>query len=568
MAEVKDTSGYKKGKPDVPWWLEQIKKGIEDRDKWTYQSNWNRWRDYYRGNWRANVMPVNLFFMMIRTIVPRIYFRNPSISVSPAKPGFMNMAFARMLERADNKMIKQMRLKQQMKKIIQDTFMFGTGFGKLGFGGRFVPSQFGEDEVLNKDGERLEFVNHAMGDMPWFARVRTGNMVWPAKTEDFSTARWAAEKVIRALVDVKDDPRLKNTKDLQGTVWAKIEHSTHRTNHPIDVIEMWEIHDRKTGKVILIAVDNNNKSKGTELLFEDDALQQYGNLPYFPLVFNEDDETAWGVPDSKILEPQQLEINETRTQIMKHRRMSLIKILVKENAMTHEEAEKLVSEDIGAVVFIKGDPRSSVENFDAGGIPRELFASAEMTMQDTRETVGFSRNQFGEFNSRSGDTTATEANIVKQASEIRVDERRDLAADLLQEVGTHMHGLMFENWGTDQVVDVIGPGGVPIWVEFRGELLKNGRYNVTVDPDSAVPESRELRERRAVEAYSILKENPLIDPVNLTQFLLTELKGVEFDEMMKQLPAQPGVSPGQTVNPAQFADLLGSSLQQTANGGV
>ena len=86
----------------------QIKKGEEDRKLHAYEGDWDRWRSFYRGDWKKNIMPVNLFFTMVRTTVPRIYFRNPSISVSSAKPGFMHMAVAKTLERADNKMLQQM----------------------------------------------------------------------------------------------------------------------------------------------------------------------------------------------------------------------------------------------------------------------------------------------------------------------------------------------------------------------------------------------------------------------------------------------------------------------------
>ena len=89
---------------------------------------------------------------------------------------------------------------------------------------------------------------------------------------------------------------------------------------------------------------------------------QAAGLPIRPLIFNEDDEVFWGIPDSKILEPYQLEINEIRTQRMRHRRMALIKIITKVNAFSPEEASKLVDEDVGPVIQtnIQGDIRGSV----------------------------------------------------------------------------------------------------------------------------------------------------------------------------------------------------------------
>ena len=323
---------------------------------------------------------------------------------------------------------------------------------------------------------------------------------------------------------------------------------------------LYEVRDAKTQTVFVIAPD---KDKDKIIFFGHDDLQDKG-FPIRPLVFNEDDESFWGVPDSQILEPYQLEINEIKTQMMKHRRISIVKILVKERGMSTEDAEKLVSEDVAAVAFVKGDPRSIVQTIQASSIPIDLLRMAQEIVQDVRETIGFSRNQSGQFNSQSGDTTATEANIVQQASEIRVDERRDMVADLIVETMETVHQIIFKFWDEDMVVDIVGPGGAPIWVRLRPSLLKEGRYNIKVDPDTSAPQTRGLREAKAVQLYNLLKTNPIIDPTQLTQFLLHELQGVQFDDMMRILPAVEG-SPGE-VGMEGLAGLIGQSVNQLKNG--
>ena len=84
---------------------------------------------------------------MIRTTVPRIYFRNPSISVISTKPGLENFVFAKLTERVDNKLLRQMKIKKHFKRQVQDAWMFGTGVGKLGFGSQFHSSPEGVGET-------------------------------------------------------------------------------------------------------------------------------------------------------------------------------------------------------------------------------------------------------------------------------------------------------------------------------------------------------------------------------------------------------------------------------------
>jgi hypothetical protein len=560
------TQGYIRSRPDTAWWDEQIRAGLAFRKRAAFEEKWPMWREFYRGEWGKGVMPVNLFFTMMRTMVPRIYFRNPTVSVMPAKPGFLNLAFSRVLERVDNAMLRQMEYKAQMKRIVRDTIMKGTGIGKLGFGGFYSPSAENAPLPIGKKGDRVEYLATAKANMPWFSRVATKNFIVATGTCDFDTNRWTCEEIRRPLEDVIDDPRFENT---QGLRTAEIAHITVAGGilRPVKDVKLYEVHDWKTGKTFVYAPDHSKPDK--VIFYDDDAFQNYGSSNYFPLVFNDDDEDFWGVPDSQIIEPYQLELNEIRTQIMKHRRISLIKILVRTNGMDPEEAEKLVSEDVGAVAWIKG--QGSIDNIvkvlQQSIIPRELFLAADAVMQDTRETLGLGRNQFGEFNSRSGDTTATEASIVNQAMDIRVDEKRDAVADYTVRLVETMHGLLFDHWGTNEVVDVVGPGGLTVWVRLRPELLKAGRYTIRIDPDSSLPETKDRREQRALLLFRELKANPLIDPIKLTQYLLHELQGPQFDDMMRMMPPPQGYG-GEAVEPEQFAGMMSNGFQQVAAGNV
>jgi hypothetical protein len=141
-----------------------------------------------------------------------------------------------------------------------------------------------------------------------------------------------------------------------------------------------------------------------------------------------------------------------------------------------------------------------------------------------------------------------------------------MMADMITDIVQDMHGLLFDNWGQEQIVDVVGPGGVPIWIQFRPELLRTGRYRVKVDPDSSLPQTKELRELKAMRLYELLKTNPLIDPFKLTQYLLHELHGVQFDDMMRMLPPVGPEQAGGVIQPQQFGGLIQQSLGQVANG--
>jgi hypothetical protein len=313
-------------------------------------------------------------------------------------------------------------------------------------------------------------------------------MVVPNGCEDLDDSRWTAHEVKRPLQDVKDDPRLRNTSKLTPTKTMKVSSGSERFNvsKPIEMITLYELRDRKYGQVSVFSSDHE------EILYnEADHLQTIEGFPNFELVFNNDDENFWGVPDSVIIEPQQLELNEIRTQIMKHRRATIVKLLYGEGAIDPEDVAKMTEEDVQAAISVKDVHQ--VLPMKMSSIPEELFAAEEMVRSDVREQVGFSRNQFGERLRSSGDTTATEASIVQMASEIRVDERQDIAAEVLTRIMKATHEIIFKFWDQDQVIDLVGPAGIPIWVEFTGKMLGGGAYEVHVEPDSAAPQTRNSR---------------------------------------------------------------------------
>ena len=556
------------GQPDVAWWLEQIRAGVEWRRLHAHETEWKKWREWYRGKFPPGTLPVNLYFRMLRTIVPRVYFRNPSISVVATKPGVEQQVFAQLIERIDNKLIRTMDVKNQMKRMIQNAWMMGTSAGKLGFGAEFTPTP----DLFNTEApaehqtrltRRLEYNANVQKNMPWFMSVHTGALIVPKGLMSYNDTPWVAMWVKRPIDDVQSDPRLKHVKDLGTSTsrgFGKDGSFSGSSDNKPDMVDLIEIRDMRTGKCIVLSPYAPTGSKA--LFYGDDDMQNNNRPNIYPLIFNPDDEIFWGIPDSVILEPQQLEINEIRTQQMRHRRISLIKILYKQGAIDLPELEKLVNGEPGIGVRVTGE-LSDVDHFQVGSIPTDLYQASAEVQADVRDSMGFSRNQAGDYASQKSHNapTAVEARIVQAASEIRVDERRDACADLLVNVFEDTNALCFSKWEDDQVVQVMGPNAVPIWVAFKPKMLKAARYEINIEPDSTLPETKDMREAKAVNVYNLLKPNPLIDPEMLTRYLLREMHGVSYDNMMKTVAqnaaaGSPGSAPDMPMGSNQFMQMM------------
>lgn len=558
-------SGYIKGQPDASYWMTEIRRGIAYRKKYANESEWDKWRSWYRGKWSPQILPVNLYFRMLRTVVPRVYFRNPSISITNTRPGLEFEVLAQLIERLDNKLIRTMGVKNTIKRAVQHAWMFGTGVVLSGYGGahQFTPDSI--DNALPVKGDmRLEYNTNIADNMPWLLPCHPGAFIVPAGCDTFDNARWFAQWVKRPLFEVMSDRRLKHVRDLKPSnsketfkLPSGIEMATNA-----EMVDLVIVRDKLFKKVFVLAPFSSDRV----LYYEDDGMQINGRMGAYPLIFNEDDEVFWGVSDSMILDPQQRELNEIRTLQMKHRRLSIVKAFMKGNAMDIEEIEKMTSEEVLSVVKIKGD-MSDVDFRIVAQEPQMLRTAANEVMNDVRENLGFSRNQAGNYDSGMGGggsrASATEAQIVQAASEIRIDERRDMCADLLVDAFTDINTMIFNHWKDDQVVGILGPNSLPYWVAFKPAALNGVEYLMDIDPDSALPETKQIRTQKAVQSYTLLKENPLIDPEKLTKYLLRELHGTDFDELMRGLGAmrsETGGNPDQPLTPEQYMEIV---AQQT-----
>lgn len=567
-------NGYVGTGPDVSWWLDAVRKGMEYRKTYTHQNDWERWRKYYRGEWPRGVLPVNLFFRMLRTVVPRIYFRDPSLSVIASKPGAEQQVFAQLIERIDNKLIRTMHVKEQMKRAVHNTWMFGTGAVKVGWGAEFTPTPElfntgAPEEFKSNMTRRVEYNATITNNMPWLMSVHPGTLIVPKGLDYFPNTPWVATWIRRSIDDVQADPRLKNVKNLHAS-GGKMFNSmgvVSSKNDFSDMVDLVEIRDLRTRKVIVLAPYASDRV----LYFGDDELQNNNRSNIYPIIFNPDDEIFWGVPDSVILEPHQLEINEIRTLEMKHRRMSLVKLLYKDKAIDPAEIEKLLNGDVLAAVRVNGE-LSDIDSFQVSDIPQSLIQASMEVQADVRDVMGFSRNQAGDYSAQKSHNapTAVEARIVQASSEIRVDERRDAIADVLVSSFEDINDLCFNRWDDEQVVQVIGPDAMPVWVAFKPEMLKAAKYSLQVEPDSNLPITKDMREAKALNVYNLLKTNPLIDPQLLTSYVLRELHGVDYNYLMRQMEqlqqnAAQGVA-GSTmenpIGPEQYMQMLASGGQQ------
>ena len=420
-------------------WVQKIKKAAELRERFV-KYNGKPWKEvyqdgrkYYRGDWAEDIIPVNRTFSFGRSLIPAVYFRSPRVTVTALRPEYV--LNARVVEAVDNYLIQHTKLKKTLKMAALHAYLAGYGPIKLGYDSEFgyIPdqavgsdmmtaTQFGKSQVRN-----IEYNENIQPGLPWALPEKPENIIVPFNYQDPDSLPWIANILLRPLEDVKQDQKYKNTKDLQGT--KTLHHLSPEKRSPFlhetgEVLaELIEVRDLSTGMIYVICEDRL-------LLAVDDALQIAG-LPWEFVIFNDDPEYFGGIPDVCIIEPQQLELNEIRTQASRHRKIALLKFLFQKGVMTEEELTKFFSGEVGPGIEVDTDMLSSAVQLLQPHVPTDLQAEAQVVKGDMRESIGMSENQAGAFTPYHN-KTAAETLQVAGAFEERTNERRDIMADVLR----------------------------------------------------------------------------------------------------------------------------------------
>jgi hypothetical protein len=484
-------------------------------------------------------------------LMPRVYFRAPRVVVTPSRPDLI--WHAKVVEALDNLLIKEVMLKQTLKQSALDSYLSGVGPIKLGYDSEFgyLPSQ-----AVTQDGEtvtqvdkkeestKIEYNQTIKPGMPWALRVRPEDVIVPFGAADPYSLPWICHYILRPLDDVKGDQKYKNTSELQGTRSPAMGEDvrTKEAFRPrsekekgITYAELWEIRDFKTKQIMVFCED-------TMILSDEDALQTEAGMPWEFIIFNPDPEYFWAIPDAHILAPQQEELNAISSQSSRHRAIALLKFLYRKGSISKEELDKLLSGEVGPAVGVEQD----VENISSAitmlqpHIPPDFSREAAAQIQAMREELGFSQNQEGSFSPYHG-KSASESMIVAEAFEQRVDERRDIVADVLISIIKKWNWMLFTHWTEKKVLQIITPEGEPAWINYTGDELK-ADYMLSIDAESGMPISRALKHQMGGELMKMFGGDQLIDQIMLRQIVLDNYDIVD-PRVSKMLQAQFGGRP-------------------------
>lgn len=527
-------------------WIQEIDNGLEYRRLYGIEDEWSTLEALFYSVHESSLLAgPNLIAASGDSLLSQITVPVPSVVVKAKRPNLATAA--RVLESVDNTLLKEIKVGREVENASLHAFLWGRGILKVGYDSEFGYSPefiLGEDLGLSMTqydikGRRIEFGSVRPG-MPWIAACLPHDIVVPYGTKNMDDAPWIAHRVVRHVEDIKSDVKYSKKRDLMPMMSMDDFVKSYRSvvkpyrvgsydtyfsgTGKSDYCELWEIHDRRTRKIIVIATGHKS------FLRNEEDLMQLNDLPFISFSFVPAARTFWTTPDSTYLKPFQAELSDIFHQASKQRRLSILKFLYGKGVIEKAELNKILSPDVGVGAGVNAghDLKEAILPLTMPNNNPMLYNDAEYVRRSARETIGFSRNQMGEYEQR-GRRTATEASIVKQSADTRMSRRQKVIKGVYEDVISKVNAIIFEFWKSARWTEVAGESGAQ-WIEYVGSQLR-GDYAYDISFSPAGMDSKEQRKQIAMQLYSIFSQDPNIDPAKLKTYLVNAFNDREFSDL-------------------------------------
>lgn len=570
-------------------WEAEIESAIRYRNECGVESSWaDNEALFYHVHDDCRTPAPNLVASTGDAMLSELCVPKPYIGIKAQRSD--DVRRAPLVETVDNRLLSDLDIPAKGDAAILSAFLYAVGIVKIGYDSIHgwdpeadMGGSMGETgqslTQFDKKGNRIEFSSAKPG-MPWVETVLPHDFLVPWGTREIDTAPWTCQRQVRHVEDIKKDWKYSNTGSLQPTMsmedWTKSYTTVMQPSRfgasvnvgrdggrgDVQYVELWEIHDARTHRVIVIATGH-----GEFLRNDPDVIAAaIGGHPFVSMSFVPRARTFWTTPDAFYLKDVQEERTDIARQNKKQRRVGVAKWMVKEGTFDPAEMTKLTSARVGAIATAKAHANLQT---DVSPFPQQsnqqLWMEGDRVEQSAKTTVGFSPNQVGNF--AGGRHSATESAIVSQAAGVRMGRRENMVRRFYIGMFRKINSVIFHLWRAPQQILYVGHDGAAQWQTFNG-LGLGGDYGLDVDFSDDGGESRAARQQRAMMMLQSIAM-PFMDPAGVVRYAVRAFNDPDvtlcfnpafLQGAMLGQPMQPQGSPGlapPTQGQGQAAGLLG-----------
>lgn len=561
----------------------EFKKQMNYDQLWQRLINLYRGR-HYRGQAVGDRLLVNIAFSTINTLVPSVSIGRPKINVNPRTPEDGDKAIV--TESIINYWWGHYDCQTEFQRAVKDYLVLGHGWIKTGY--RFIEEakldevEYSADEAAEErpaDDSESQFVIRE--DRPYVERVEPFDMCVDPDATTMENARWIAQRIRRPLKAAKADKRYDYAarQQLTAVSYGKFGDGasyigaspnpagfTFGTSQDEAYCEIYEYYDIETGEMSVFG------DGGDKFLIKPIKMPYVFGHPYIMLRNYEIPGFFYPMGELEAIEPLQYELNETRTQMMNHRKRYSRKWLAMESAFDDFGRTMLASDDDNVIVPVKGSENLNnvVVPMPAVINPPEFYNQSALIQNDIDRVSGVSEYQRGAIPETT--RTAREASIIAEAGNARVAEKLVTIENNIAKCAQNLIMLAQQFMTGEQTVRIVGSEAAPVWLTFDKDYIA-GQFDFTVEAGSTAPRNEAFRRDMALQMVAALQpfaQQGLVNMPKLAEYVLGVGFGVKdpqsFLNLQGAMEAGPMVGEGEQPMgagaglPPELAGMLGQQM--------
>ena len=547
-----------------------------DRDQ-----KWKRMVNLYRGKHLASKQSedravVNIAKSTIDVIGPSVAVSNPRFSLQARKPE--DAASAVITEEVLNYVWRTFKYQTQFRLAVLDKLVIGHGWLKVGYKAAKPPKSVivnpeaqdadGQEGIEDRDADHPGNSESQMNigwedDRPYVERVSPWDIFVDPHARHPSNMEWIAQRTRRRVNDIMVDKRYEK-KVREKAVGSH--HSRYTDENAGDGRADWDRADSNALYADVIEFYDLRRQEVSTFLAEgspeDGFLIAPKELPYafghpFVMIRNyEVLDTFYPMGELESIEALQMELNETRTQLLNHRRKEARKYMVHMDSLDEKARQALLSNVDNQLVPFDGDiddMGKAVLPLPTTPISGDAYNMTSIVQQDIDRVSGVSdymRGTAAEIR-----RTATEAAMIQDAQNARAADKLAQVELALSEVGERLVQLMQQFMTGEHVIRVVGMAQ-PTWVQFDKDYVQ-GQFDYEVEAGSTQTRNESFRQQHALQLVDAMSPFAgIVDPARLAQHVLRSFGIKDPAAYMMQQGGGPG-GPGGGQGPPPGARPAG-----------
>ena len=524
-----------------------------------YDDQWRRYIDLYQGKHydsksMTDQLTVNMVFATMNVMGPAVAINNPRFVVN-----------ARKSESAPQAIITEEVLNYLW-------LLIGHGWLKVGYKAVKPPEEKTAPDVLEPSVD-MEGVQEGVDDRedvdgnveselivdddrPFLERISPFDMYVDPDARHPKEMRWIAQRTWRAVADVHVDERYSatNRKRVSGSSWSRWDADDRDARGSdekpdkgaVSYVEVIEFYDIKRKKVTTFANSNDGDNTQTGgFLIKPKPMPYAMGQPFVMFRNYEIPDHFYPLGDVCQIESLQLELNETRNQMLNYRKKYRRGWTYDKERFDREGIAALESDQDNVMVPVTGggDPSTALPPIPATITPPEFFDQSALISNDIDRVSGVSDYQRGAQTSIK--RTATEAAMIQDAANARAQDRLAKIEGILSEVAERIIGLMQQYIVGEQMARIVT---MPVrgWVAYDADRIR-GQFDYEVQGGSTEPQNETFRRQSAMQladVSSLFMQTGVVNVAALYQELLQKGFGIKDASRLIQQQPPPGGPPG------------------------